>query len=203
MHVVKVCRRGKNMKGAASSWLLPILCALLVLTRPTNGVATLSATDESGSKTTSTTTATTTTTTTTTTPVAAATHLGTGVDTSSDAYDRDGSPKSGGRSTHPHLGLGVDTGPDQYRGGGSPRARDSSSYPRGGVDIDTTVSHSYEGGGSPTAGRRRSNYPRILTILTTYSERSRFIKAYKERAWDRDDGYRPPVSKPDSAHCSR
>lgn len=46
---------------------------------------------------------------------------------------------------------------------------------------------------SPTSAASSTNLPRILTVLTTYNQRNQYIKAYREVADDRTDGYQPMV----------
>ena len=52
-----------------------------------------------------------------------------------------------------------------------------------------------EGGDAEGEDEKEDGLPRILTVLTTYSKRAGFVKAYKERVWDREDGDRLPVSR--------
>lgn len=48
-------------------------------------------------------------------------------------------------------------------------------------------------GGNRSEVYESRNPPRILTVLTTYNQRSSFVKFYKQALRDRGDGYQPAV----------
>lgn len=76
---------------------------------------------------------------------------------------------------------------------------DGRGIRRGAAGANSSLT-SISGGGdreasevSPKAHSSRRQ-PRILTVLTTYGKRSKFVKPYKEAVSGRSDGYRPTVS---------
>lgn len=62
------------------------------------------------------------------------------------------------------------------------------------ADEVTVVIDSSTGGEEAAPPLADENHPRILTVLTTYNERTPYIKAYREAIGTRTDGYEPVVS---------
>lgn len=60
-------------------------------------------------------------------------------------------------------------------------------------DVDIVFNHGKDDISGGSNARNDSSRPRILTVLTTYDERSGFVKPYKEALLNRSGDYRPQV----------